>query len=377
MNILFVTATYAPSTNGVALSTARIAEELQRLGHTIGIVGPQTDHMPNDILYFPFPVIKNFPFLPRDYPLPIPFLTWQKRKAIKAIPWNIVHVQHPSAMIHVARSLGSPVVFTYHTQYDAYIDHHGWWLPASVRKFLYTKSVLEPIQKTDGIIVLVRWFTGRIERHVRPVPVYYVPTTGIPPFFFQESHTIPRRATSLSRPLFLAVSRLSKEKNLGFLLSVIKHWRQTHKKGELVIIGDGRKKKALQKQTQTLGIASHVRFLGNVSDQELATWHRSSDLLLFTSVTETSPMTILEAMAGGLPAVTVDCEATREIVVHGKNGMLVQNSPADFILTMERALKKRTRLSKGAQMTARLHTLSRSAKKLLIVYEKIISDCQA
>lgn len=379
MNILFITATYPPSANGVSLSTARITEELRQLGHMVGIVGPATNHLPNDISYYPLPIIKNTPFLPKDYPVALLSLSLSQKKALQKIPWDIIHVQHPhmiSLALSIKKMCSAPIVFTYHTQYDTYIDEYGWWLPQNVRSFLYTKGVIGQIKKTDGVVVLVRWLKNRIEKLVQPTSVYHIPTTGVPPVFFRPTIGLPLSMSTMHHPVFLTVSRLSKEKNLDFLLFVMKNWL-AHKKGDLVIIGDGLKKKKLQKLTRSLGIAAHVHFLGKVSDEELAAWHQSSDLLLFTSISETSPMTILEAMAGGLPVVAIEHEAPKEVIKHGKNGMLVRNDPLEFIRAMEEALKVRVRLSTNAQKTAGAYTIEKSAKKLLSVYEKVISDSKA
>lgn len=376
MNILFITLTYPPSANGVSLSTARITDELRRLGHTVGIVGPQTNQLPNHVAYFPLPVIKNLPILPRDYPLPIPILSSSQKKVIQRIPWQIIHVQHPSLMITLARTLGkkcnTPVVFTYHTQYDTYINHYGWWLPISVRRFLYQKTVIEPAKHTQGVIVLVQWMKRKLEDFLKPTPLYFVPTSGVPAIFFQREVRPLALCKSMRRPLFLSVGRLSREKNLDFLLTVMKEWFVTNAGGALVVIGDGREKKKLMRLSQSLGISSHVHFLGKVSDSELVVWHRAADLLLFTSVTETSPMTLLEAMAGGLPVVAIDHEATREIIANGKNGVLADFNVTMFISAMTQALEKRRDLSAHAKKTASAYTITSSTKKLIRVYQRVV-----
>ena len=73
----------------------------------------------------------------------------------------------------------------------------------------------------------------------------------------------------------------------------------------------------------TLGIGDRVVFLGALEQRELGPYYRNADLFVFTSITETQGLVIVEALAHGLPVVAVDCPVSREIIV-GDAGLLTQ-----------------------------------------------------
>ncbi len=95
----------------------------------------------------------------------------------------------------------------------------------------------------------------------------------------------------------------------------------------LVFVGGG--EEALQSRTRALaeelGVLDRVRFCGKQTD--VLPYYWASDLFTLSSVSETFPMTILEAMATGLPCVMTDVGGARELIQEGRNGFV--SRPAD------------------------------------------------
>lgn len=377
MNILFVTATYAPSANGVAISTARTARFLHKMGHTVGVIGPKTSfHEP--FLYIPLPTVFGIPFLPPDYPLPIPIIKKRHYRVLDSVPWDIIHAQHPASMVSLAKKLGNrfetPVVFTYHTLYDAHFDHHLSWLPHRLRNFLYKKTVISSIEGLHGTIVRSRWIVKRLRPLLPEMHFHVIQSGGIPDEFYDAKPIVAR---ALKRPIFLAVSRLSKEKNIDLLISAVALWCKKHSQGQFVLVGEGREKSRLASQVKQFGIVSRVHFTGKVSDEQLLAWYKSADIFLYSSITDTVGQNIMEAMATGLPVVAPRHITTEEIIQDNYNGMLTGPCPQSFYEGIKKGLADRRRLSAGAKQTAKAFSITQSAKKLLSVYEEVISDCQA
>ncbi len=112
----------------------------------------------------------------------------------------------------------------------------------------------------------------------------------------RDEYGIPRDCL-----VFLTVAAFEERKNIHLALNsmpaVIKKWP----KAIYLIAGDGPKRESLIEQVDKLGLTKNVRFLGAVKAIEQV--YRLSDLFLFLSTGEASPLALLEAMASGLPVV--------------------------------------------------------------------------
>ncbi len=120
------------------------------------------------------------------------------------------------------------------------------------------------------------------------------------------------------------LGRLTFQKNFALFLDVAAVIAAKHPQAEFIIAGTGPEDSALRAQAKNLGIA--VKFTGYVADPtEL--WP-ALDCFLLTSRYEGLPMTILEAMASGVPIVASDLDGMREILRDGTNARLV--SPCEI-----------------------------------------------
>ena len=89
----------------------------------------------------------------------------------------------------------------------------------------------------------------------------------------------------------------------------------------LLIIGSGREEAALRRQAGAFG--SQVRFLGTLSQHDLAAWLRASDLLCLPSRNEGTPNVVIEALASGIPVVASRVGAIPALVQQGRTGFVV------------------------------------------------------
>jgi glycosyltransferase involved in cell wall biosynthesis len=116
---------------------------------------------------------------------------------------------------------------------------------------------------------------------------------------------LARFATDGSRrgsaePVIGTVAALRAEKNIGRLLRAF----ATLPAGRLVIVGDGPERPALQALAASLSLTDRVTFAGHHLDT--ATFYAGFDLFALSSDTEQMPLSVIEAMASGLPVVSTD-----------------------------------------------------------------------
>ena len=156
-----------------------------------------------------------------------------------------------------------------------------------------------------------------------PNQVRYVPN-GIDCARFRPDVTRDPVLAGLGRdrsPLLVGtVGSLRPEKNYARLLRVIAQM-PTALDVVAVFVGDGPERSTLEHLAQTLGITSRVRFLGNHSKPEhLLPWF---DLYALPSDTEQMPISVLEAMAAGLPVVGTDVGDVRDMLTPANGPLLV------------------------------------------------------
>ena len=133
----------------------------------------------------------------------------------------------------------------------------------------------------------------------------------------------------LSEPIAISVGRLSPEKDFPGLLRATALVSREVPDFRLKIVGDGRERETLQQLARELRIDDRVQFLGERSDvPELLT---QAGLFVSASLTEGISLTLLEAMAIGLPVVTTSVGGNPEIVVDGKTGQLVPAADASAL----------------------------------------------
>ncbi len=130
-------------------------------------------------------------------------------------------------------------------------------------------------------------------------------------------------STAMHRPSRSAVvgtvAALRAEKNIGRLLrafAVAAHGSQTR----LIVAGDGPERDGLQKLAQELGVGGRVQFAGHVAQP--AALFRQFDIFAMSSDTEQMPLSLLEAMAAGLPVASTDVGDIRSMLAAG-NGAYV------------------------------------------------------
>src|SRR5262249_6732503 len=97
----------------------------------------------------------------------------------------------------------------------------------------------------------------------------------------------------------------------------------------LVFVGEGPEEGAIRAGARQLGLGDQVRFLGLRND--VPQLLRASDAFLLTSQNEGIPLTVLEAMAAGLPVVSTAAGGVGELVIDGKTGLLAPVGDADTL----------------------------------------------
>ena len=122
-------------------------------------------------------------------------------------------------------------------------------------------------------------------------------------------------------PVVGIVAALRPEKNHEMFLEVASKVGQRSGDAHWLIVGDGPKRGELETLATRLGIADRVHFLGTRTDTERIL--AALDLFALCSLNEASPVSILEALACGVPVVATDVGSIQESILDGTTGRLV------------------------------------------------------
>ena len=97
------------------------------------------------------------------------------------------------------------------------------------------------------------------------------------------------------------------------------------------ICGDGRHRHLLQERASQLNLGDQVTFTGKIGWEELREHYRRSDIFLYCSFLDGCPTTVLEAQAGGTPAIVTTGSGATELVADGVSGMVCQPTVASIV----------------------------------------------
>jgi glycosyltransferase involved in cell wall biosynthesis len=131
------------------------------------------------------------------------------------------------------------------------------------------------------------------------------------------------------------VGRVAKEKDLDVLVEVYQRLAERRPECTLAVVGDGPYLQPMKEKLNRTGVV----FTGFLFANDLSRAYASSDILVFPSTTDTFGNVVLEAMASGVPVVVSDRGGPREIVQHGRTGLVTRGRSApDLLEGIERLL---------------------------------------
>ncbi len=176
--------------------------------------------------------------------------------------------------------------------------------------------------------------------------------------------------------VFLYVGRLAPVKDHATLLQAFQHALQSNNSLHLQLVGDGPCMARLRNLAQELGISSKVHFAGQQID--IAPFLAAADTFIMSSVSEGVPMSLLQAMSVGLPAIVTDVGGMAEVVRLANSGLIVPVSNpakmADAMLAIAEDRNQRLRYSTAALAAfERWFTLDRMAESYMDLYRHVAS----
>ncbi|MBD3204506.1 glycosyltransferase [Candidatus Woesearchaeota archaeon] len=295
---------------------------------------------------------------------------------------NLVHM--PDIFLKLFGQLDIPTVCTIHTTIDS-------------QSRLYGKKKLKLIKNREKVEILSRLTypyinymqKQNIKRTDRFIAVSEYTKNLVPGLkncrvihngvdlkkFQKDSNDVLDFLDDIKMPKVLFAGRLLSMKGLDTYIRSIRRILK-RKKAYFIFAGTGDVKKWERRLRGVL--KKYYRFLGYVRHTDMPALYRKSDIFVLPSLTESFPLTVLEAMASKTPVIATDVGGIPEIISHEKNGILVKplchKGLADSILRLLDDLKLRKNISNNGFETVNDNfTTNKMADKTYEVYEEMLN----
>lgn len=384
MRIAIFSDTFLPQINGVVSFLTALISGLAGKGHKI-------------ILFVPKPArgekinfkarncrIVTLPSLPALlYPrfrLSVPFLPLVL-KELKNFKPEVIHVHDPLVVsltgVLTARILKKPLVANFHSYFLS--EEFLKVLPAGQRN-PFLKNLLKKYAKifynrADTVVCPSKTLAEELVLIGIKKPVRIIPIALTLPGFDKRKLLENRqgliRKFALKEKTALYVGRVSPEKSLEVLLKAFAEVAAVYPSANLLIVGSGPAGEKIKKLAFDSGLRQAVRFLGEIPHEKIfeSGIYEAADLFATASAFEVQPMSVLEAMAKGLPVVGVDAGGMRDII--GGNGFLCPKN--DVVCLSEKMLEifNNQALKKKMGEESKKQSRRYSSAKIIREYEEL------
>lgn len=160
------------------------------------------------------------------------------------------------------------------------------------------------------------------------------------------------------------------KKNQQFLIDIAVSLFQQNVNFHLTFVGDGEMRKSVEEKAKNNGINHLVTFLGSIDDVEKVLFE--NEIYVHSALYEPFGLVIIEAMAVGLPVVSLDGKGNRDIIQNGENGYLVPQGATtqfvDRIIELATSQENYSRIQQNGFETAKKYDIVPYCDRLLNIY---------
>jgi 1,2-diacylglycerol 3-alpha-glucosyltransferase len=386
LTIAMFTNNYYPFLGGVPISIKRLKDGLEKQGHQVVLFAPkypdtQTDDEPG---IYRCPLLFFYRSKGFDFAIANIF-SKQIENQFLMHDFDVVHVHHPFWMgkkgLKLAKKYKIPVIYTYHTRLEKYA-HYLLFFKKSFQNIISHHIIKRFSQKCDAIIAPTTSAREYLENIGVSREKFILPTGICFDHYVNCQSLIDKKALKVDVVL-CSVSRLSKEKNIDFLIDGIDYIHQhTNKRFKLFLIGNGPEYERLMSKIDVKNLNHVIELVGSLPPEKVCEYYICSDLFVFSSLSETQGMVILEAMAGGCPVVAIRSSGIDDIIENEINGFKTRANIIDWAERVIQVIENpslQQNLSQNALQAAYEYSMDEMASKVEDIYRKKIRlmQCQA
>ena len=389
MRILMVSDVFFPRVNGVSTSIQTFLRELTSQGHEVTLIAPDYDQvgieddLKSDIIRIPS---RRVPMDPEDRMMQMSYITALVDE-LRERKFDLIHIHTPFiahyAGLRLAKALVLPVVESYHTYFEEYLYNYIRWLPQEWLRALAREFSRRQCNHVDAVVVPSEPMADVLRGYSIESCMYIVPTgINLPEFTdsdgrcFRQKHDIAQ-----DRPVLIYIGRLAHEKNILFLLDVLKKLKPGCPDVLLILAGEGPAIAELKDAADARSLNDNILFVGyQQRGKALNSCYRAGNVFIFASRTETQGLVLLESMALGVPVLSTAIMGTRDVLSEGYGCMIADEDADSFAKTALWLLENpgvRALMADSGRQYAQRWSAPVMASRLLNVYTESITRKQS
>jgi glycosyltransferase involved in cell wall biosynthesis len=295
---------------------------------------------------------------------------------------DLVHVHHPflsgRLALNYCRPLRIPIVFTNHTRYDLYAQAYLPLLPEELSDTFLQSYMPTFCQAVDLVISPSAGMGEVLQKLGVSTPIEIIPN-GVDLQLYRATCENCRAEFGFREDdiLLIFAGRLGPEKNLDFLIRAFAGTAEAIKNAHLLVIGGGPEEPDLKQAAAQSGAAGRIHFTGMLPYNELPRYLSMADIFVTASLTEVHPLSVVEAMASGLPVLGIHSVGVGDTVEDGVTGLLSSPDQAAFAALLTRLCMDgdlRLRLGTAARKASKKYAIEHTTQVLLKRYERLLSE---
>lgn len=371
MQIGMVTACYKPVINGVTRMVSLYKTFLEQAGHEVTVfTWGEPDPAGEE------PGVVRSPGLPigdDGYYINIRF---SREAQMRLREMDIIHCHHLFMSLDMAHRYGGcPIVYTNHTRYDLYTGAYTP-LPQPAADAVMRQVWPEFTSLCDVIITPSQGMRDVMLEFGVQQPIEVIENGVDLAPFRRQRQPATRSAIGVPEDAVIAVfvGRLAPEKNLRLLLRQFAIAQNLAPDLHLVLVGDGALRETLSREACAHGIEKHVHFAGAVGYEEVANYLAASDIFVTASVSEVHPLTVIEAMAAGLPIAAVESPGIVDTVPSGVAGYVTrygEGGLAAALVALALDADRRAGMAASARRHSERFDIRNTVQRTLTLYEEL------
>lgn len=388
MNIGIFSDTYNPQINGVITSINTLKEQLEKQGHTVTIITVKTPLAKKSqpgIFRLP-----SVPFRPFDGMRVGVFCPPHLVKAVRDLDLDVIHTQTEFTVGTFGRlmgkTLGVPVVHTYHTMYEDYLHYVAKTdLNRAILRKLVKKGFGFYMNTCSAIIAPTEKAKESIEGYGVTRPISIIPTgVEINSFASEDEEDLDEQLLEIREWLgikkddqvLLSLGRVAREKSIDVIISETADLLRSKKNLKLLIVGDGPEKSNLEALVSRLRLEKSVIFTGWVEHSHAKYYYKLADAFISASTTETQGLTLYEAMAADTVVIAKYDLNLEGVLKDGENSLIFHqdNQLKEKVEAVFRDSALRERLRASGQKTVQEVSAEKFGQRVEQVYFDAIAD---
>jgi glycosyltransferase involved in cell wall biosynthesis len=322
---------------GQELVVDALARQYQALGHDVAVLAPKPRRLALDDGAYPYPVARHPRFYSTQY-----FVAWYRRYLLnhyRQRPFDLLHchgIYPPTFLASLLRDeIGVPMVVT---------SHGGDVYECNVRlqKSVIVERCVQGLRSASALIAISRFTRDGFIRLCPEIAARIVDIpNGVHLASFTERVARPNSCPVTLEPKSYAIflGRLKYRKGVDVLLQALAR-TPAKEQVQLVIVGDGEERAALEVLASQLDLTERVRFIGTITGPTKTYLLQNARFGVVPSRQwEAFGLVVLEGYASGLPMLATDMPGLADLVRPEKTGLLVPpQSPELLAAALHRLL---------------------------------------